>query len=476
MSEDASASAQPEVRRSRFSLVWLVPILAVGLGGYLGWRTLSEKGPVITIYFETADGLEAGKTKVKYKAVDIGVVQSIDVRDESPQIVVQAALDKGAEGHVRKDTLFWVVRPRIGFGGVSGLGTLLSGDYINMFPGPKDGPSERTFTGLNYPPLSPPHMGLKIVLVSPTLSSLNPGAPIYFRQLRVGRVEGHRLAEDGKHIEVDALIEAEHAGRVHTNSRFWNAGGLHLEAGLGKIELHSESIEAMLGGGVSFDSPAGGKPAEAGARFVLHDSRAELKNAAWLYGGLHVVVEAPALGGVKPGDFVLYREERVGAVVSHSLSTDSRTVRIHLNILSRYATLVRNNSVFWNAGGVTADLGLTGLHMHMESLEALLAGGIAFATPDKPGGRVKAGSVFKLHPEVKDDWLKWRPLLWRGPANKHPGGAAAKKEEKHGFFHHGDKSEEQTVVDGPKPAAEDEEKHGFFDRFRRNKDEDKDKD
>jgi hypothetical protein len=179
---------------------------------------------------------------------------------------------------------------------------------------------------------------------------------------------------------------------------------------------------------------------------------------------------------VKPGDFVLYREERVGAVVSHSLSTDSRTVRIHLNILSRYASLVRSNSVFWNAGGVTADLGLTGLHMHMESLEALLAGGIAFATPDKPGGRVKAGSVFKLHPEVKDDWLKWRPLLWRGPANKHPGGAAAKKEEKHGFFHHGDKSEEQTVVDGPKPAAEDEEKHGFFDRFRRNKDEDKDKD
>jgi paraquat-inducible protein B len=464
MSEDASASAQPEVRRSRLSLVWLIPILAVALSGYLGWRTLSEKGPVITVYFKTADGLEAGKTQVKYKSVDIGVVQSIDVREESPQIVVKAALEKKAEGHVRKDSLFWVVRPRISFGGVSGLGTLLSGDYINMFPGPKDGPPERTFTGLEYAPLSPPNMGLKIILVSPRLSSLNAGSPIYFRQIRVGRIEGHRLSEDGKQIEVDALIDAEHAGRVHTNSRFWNAGGIDLEAGLGKIELHSESIEAMLGGGVSFDSPTGGKPAEADARFVLHESRADLKKAAWLYGGLHVVVEAPALGGVKPGDFVLYREERVGAVVSQSLATDSRSVRIHLNILSRYASLVRSNSVFWNAGGVTADLGLTGLHMHMESLEALLAGGIAFATPDKPGGRVKAGSVFRLHPEIKDDWLKWRPLIWRGSPQKHPAGAQAEeKQEKHGFFHHGDKSEENTAEDGPKPK--DDEKHGFFHRF-----------
>ena len=232
MSEDASGSAQPEVRRSRLSLVWLIPILAVGLAAYLGWRTLSEKGPVITIYFETADGLEAGKTKVKYKAVDIGVVDSIDVRDESPQIVVRASLDKRAEGHIRKDSLFWVVRPRIGFGGVTGLGTLLSGDYINTFPGPKDGPRERTFTGLEFPPLSPPHMGLKIVLVSPTLSSLDAGSPLYFRQLRVGRIEGHRLSKDGKQIEVDALIEAEHADRVRSNSHFWNAGGIALEAGM----------------------------------------------------------------------------------------------------------------------------------------------------------------------------------------------------------------------------------------------------
>jgi len=468
MSEDASASAQPEVRHSRLSLVWLVPVLAVGLAGYLGWRTLSEKGPEITIYFETAQGIEAGKTRVKYKAVDVGVVQSVAVRHEKPQIVVQVELDKMTEGHIVKDTLFWVVRPRVGIGGVSGLGTLLSGAYINVFPGPEDGPPERTFTGLEYPPLSPPNTGLRILLVSSALSSLHPGAPIYFRQLRVGRIEGHRLSEDGKHIEADAHIESEHAGLVRANSRFWNAGGLHLEAGLGKIELHSESIEAMLAGGVSFSSPAGGKPAEADARFVLHDSQAELEKNAWLYGGLHVVVEATQLGGVKPGDLVTYREERVGAVVSHSLSTDSRSVRIHLNILSRYATLVRSNSVFWNAGGISADLGLTGLHMHMESLEAMLAGGIAFATPDKPGARVKAGSVFKLHPEFKDDWLKWRPLIWRGSKDKHPGGAQAeKKEEKHGFFHHKEKSEEQTEVDGATPKEE--EKHGFFDRFRRKK-------
>jgi paraquat-inducible protein B len=464
MSEDASSSAQPEVRRGRLSLVWLVPILAVGLAAYLGWRTLSEKGPEITVYFETAAGLEPGKTKVKYKDVDIGVVQSVDVRDESPQIVVRAALDKGATGHLLKGSLFWVVRPRIGFGGVSGLGTLISGAYMDFFPGPAGGKPERTFTGLEYPPLSPPNTGLKIVLVSRELSSLGPGAPIYFRELRVGRIEGHRLAKDNKTIEVDALIEAQHVGLVHTNSRFWNAGGINLEAGMGKIEFHAESLEALLGGGVSFDSPAGGKAAAAGARFTLHKGHYELETAAWLYGGLRVVVEASQLGGMKPGTPVTYREERVGAVVSHSLATDSRSVRVHLNILSRYATLVRSNSVFWNAGGISANLGLSGLHVHMESLEDVLAGGVAFATPNKPGHRVKSGSVFELHPEFKDDWLKWRPLIWRGAAAKKPAGAEAKQsEEKHGFFHHGNKSEDETAGDGPKP--EDQEKHGFFHRL-----------
>ena len=260
------------------------------------------------------------------------------------------------------------------------------------------------------------------------------------------------------------LIEPQHAGLVHSNSRFWNAGGIDVSFGLGKADVHTESLVALLIGGVAFDSPPGGEPAAKDAKFTLHESRSEVEDAYWRYGGLHVVVEAVQSGGVKEGDFVYYKEERVGSVVSTALSNDSRTVRIHLNILSSYAPLVRTNSVFWNASGISANLGLTGLHIHAESLESLLAGGIAFATPNSPGGRVKSGSVFKLHPEVKDDWLKWSPTISRGKAQSHASGSE-EKEEHHGlgkFFHHEDKKEEDTAdEDHPK----DDEKHGFFHRL-----------
>ena len=168
-------------------------------------------------------------------------------------------------------------------------------------------------------------------------------------------------------------------------------------------------------------------------------------------------MEAPELGGLKVGDRVYYREEPVGAVVSHGLSADHGTVRVHLNIQNRHASLVRSNSVFWNASGVSANLGLKGLHVHTESLEALLSGGIAFATPDSAGAQVKPGSVFRLHPEVKDKWLKWS------------GGEGGEKEEHKGlmakiFHHHEDKSEEEAAADHDpeQPHPAEKPKHGFL--------------
>jgi paraquat-inducible protein B len=461
---DPGRGSEPEVHKGRLSLIWLIPIVAVGLAIYLGIRTEAEKGPTITLYFATGEGLEAGKTKIRFKSVPVGVVDKISIRHEAPQIVVHCALDKTTEGHLLEGSQFWVVRPRVGFGGVSGLGTLVSGAFIAFKAGPEGGKSLREFTGLEAPPITEPDgPGLKIVLHAPELGSLGPGTPIYFRQIRVGTIEGHELGDDG--VDVHALIDPDHAERVRTNTRFWNSGGLEVQAGFGKIDVRAESLEALITGGVAFDSPSGGKPAAAGARFLLHPSRGEVEAAPWLYGGLRVVVEGPQLGGLKRGDFVYYREERVGAVVSHALATNSRGVRVHLNIRSPYATLVRDNSVFWNASGISADMGLRGLHIHAESLEALMAGGIAFATPDKPGARVKPGSVFRLQPEIDEDWLKWRPLIWRGPAEKAPAAAAPKQEEEHGFFHHGDKSKEKAADDGPTP--EENKKDGFFHRFRR---------
>jgi len=225
------------------------------------------------------------------------------------------------------------------------------------------------------------------------------------------------------------------------------------------VDVHTESLAAMLEGGIAFDTPGAGKsePVKPGASFWLHASRGEIEEAPYRYGGLALIVTAPELGGIKTGDRVYYREEPVGAVVSHALSSDRSQVRMHLNIMNRYASLVRTNSVFWNASGISVDLGLKGVHIRTESLEALLAGGVAFATPDSPGARVKAGSVFKLHPELKDEWLKWSPGNLAGDPGSGSSGV---------FHHHEGKDEKQAGADHdpsqPDPAQG--HKHGFFSR------------
>jgi paraquat-inducible protein B len=227
-----------------------------------------------------------------------------------------------------------------------------------------------------------------------------------------------------------------------------------------------ESIQALIAGGISFDSPPGGKPAEEGASYWLHDSLSEIQRQKYAYGGLALIVETPQLGGLKDGDPVYYREVRVGSVNSHELSRDSKFVRAHLNIQNRYAPLVGSNSVFWNASGISANLGLTGIHVHAESLEALMSGGIAFATPSDPGHSVTEGSVFQLHPEVKDAWLKWEPMIWRGPPGEKPAQAVQAEKGVSRFFHHKDKKAEEATADSESQRdakqKTEKKKHHFF--------------
>jgi paraquat-inducible protein B len=462
----------PEVevsKRRGISLVWLIPIVAAGIGGYLAYHTITSQGPTITVYFETAEGLAAGKTKLKFKSVEVGVIETVSLRPEEPQVRVQCRIAKHAGEHLREGMEFWVVRPRIGMGEISGLGTLVSGAYIAMSEAPPGTPPAREFTGLESPPLRPPGApGLKIVAHAEKLASLGPGSPVYYREIQVGTVDGHKLADDGKTIEFQIYIEPEHAQLVRQNSRFWNAGGIDVSVGVGKVEVQTESVQALLSGGIAFDSPSGGEPAESGASFWLHSSRAEIESMAMRYGGLVVVVEASQLGSLKVGDLVYYREVPVGSVVSQELARDSQSIRAHLNIQQRYAKLVRTNTVFWNASGISADLGLTGLHVHAESLESLLSGGVAFATPNDPGPPVKPGSVFRLHPEVQDQWLHWSPAIWRGPPDEAPPAAKAAEHGLARFFHHGGKNEEDADEDrehqrdAEQDAAHDEKKHGFL--------------
>jgi len=456
-------ASKPEVQQGRFWLVWLIPLVAAGYGVYLGIDTYLNEGPTITIYFATADGLEEGKTQIKYRSVNAGVVTSIDIRNESPEVVVVCQLHPKAAPRLKQGSKFWVVRPRLSFGGVSGLGTLVSGAYIAA-EFAEEGEPARTFVGLEEPPVTEGEKGLLIKLHARQLGSLLPGAPIYFREIKVGVVGAHSLSDDGKVVEFNGLIVEKHKDLIQDNSRFWNAGGIDVHLGAGTLDVKTESLVTLLAGGVSFDSPPGGKPVEAGHDFLLYESRSDLEQAEVMYGGLSLVLEAASQGSLAEGYPVAYRGTQVGTVVSARLATDSRTVRVKINIYPRYKGLVRENTRFWNASGISADLSLTGLHVHTGSLASLLKGGVALATPTSPGAPAKSGSVFKLHPEVKEDWLEWSPMIWRGPADQKP---KAAKPEEHGiasFFHHDGKSEDEAKQDhDPKPA--DEEKHGFFHRL-----------
>jgi paraquat-inducible protein B len=452
--------------RRGFSVVWLIPLVAALVAATIAYQAISERGAKVVVVFESAEGLTAGKSVVKLREVDIGTVDLIRLRDLE-HVEVHLSLDKASNPYVTKSAAWWVVRPRFGHGQITGLQTLLSGAYLTFQPGKEGDASQREFVGLENPPnLELP--GVRVVLHAQSLAGIDVGSPVFFRDIRVGDVLKYKLADDGKTVDVEAVIEPAYASRVTSKSRFWNAGGVEVTIGADGLDVKTESLRSILLGGVAFDSPGGGSAAKRGDAFWLHRSYADAHVTQQTYGGLGLVLEAGALAGVSPGDTVYYREFPVGAVVSNELSSDGTRVRIRINVEKRYAALVRSNSVFWNASGVSAKLGLTGIHIHAESLKSLLAGGIAFATPPKPGQTVSEGSVFKLHAEAKDDWYKWETDL---DAEKEAD-ATEQKDDSGGFFHHEDKTAEQAKADDPtpEPTTPKEEKRGFFKRvFSRDK-------
>ncbi|MGH0036205.1 MAG: intermembrane transport protein PqiB [Myxococcota bacterium] len=439
------AAGEPVVARRRgLSPIWLIPVVVLVVAVSLAYQTIQSRGPSVVVLFDSAEGLVAGKSKVKYRDVEVGSVDDVKFRSVD-QVELHLSLHPDVAPYVTEDTAWWVVRPRISGGGISGLETIVSGSYVTFEPGTQGKKRKREYLGLEEPPVPDKNRpGLEVTLQADDLGGLSAGNSVYFRDIDVGEVVHAGLAEDGRSVAVSIVIVEEHAHRVTTASRFWNAGGVDVAIGPSGLEVDAPSLQSIIGGGVAFDSPPGGKPVDAGARFRLHRSRSAVDDSVARHGGLELVLETDTLGGVGLGDPVYFREVPVGAVRSHSLSSDGQRVRIRINIETRYASFVRSNSHFWNASGISADLGLKGLHVHAESLRSLLSGGVAFATPPDPGHRVKAGSVFRLHPEVKDEWLGWKPDFSKKTSDAK---GKAPKEERHGlarWFHHLGKSEDEA--------------------------------
>jgi paraquat-inducible protein B len=281
MTENADFASLPEAtpvpkKRARIAAVWIVPILAALVGAGIVVEQYLNEGPTIRISFRAAEGIEPGKTLIKYKDVDIGQVTEVALSRDFSKILVTAKMEKHAEGLLAKDSRFWIVKPRITLGGVSGIGTLLSGRYIGIEPG-KSGKSHHDFIGLEVPPpITSGMSGREFFLRAGTLGSLGIGSPIYYRRLNVGQVIGYDLAPDGKSVVIRIFMNAPYDGYITSDTRFWESSGIHASMGSGGFSLRTESVLSVLVGGVAFETPptaTAGKPAPEKSVFTLFDDR-----------------------------------------------------------------------------------------------------------------------------------------------------------------------------------------------------------
>jgi len=256
MDDDQSVAGdgQPVIRmRRKFSIVWLIPLLTLCIGLWLIIKTIHDQGPEITISLQTAEGIEAGKTPIKYKDVKIGVVEGLKFSKDFDHVVLTARLNAEAESFLHRDTRFWVVRPQLSLRGVSGLGTLISGSYIEIDPG--HGAVQYHFIGLEEAPIITSDVdGVRITLLSSKLASLDIGSPVYYQGIEAGEVLGYELSNDKHSVFVHVFVRSPYSDLVHGNSHFWNVSGIDLTMGADGFQLQTSSLQSMLYGGIAFDS------------------------------------------------------------------------------------------------------------------------------------------------------------------------------------------------------------------------------
>ena len=331
------APGSPAIKTRRFSvsLVWIVPIVAVLVGISLVVHSVLQQGPTITLNFKTGSGLIANKTEVKYRNVVIGQVTDVALSDDQKSVNATVQLAKQAESFTRADSQFWVVRPRIGAGGVSGIDTLLSGDYIGADIGQSETRAKQ-FKGLeNPPPITYGEPGKRFTLHTQTLGSLDIGSPVYYRKIEVGQVVAYELDAEGKGVNVEVFVHAPNDAYVTENTRFWNASGVDLSVGANGFALKTESLSSMLVGGIAFRAPPyspNDKPADEARTFELfddQDSALAPPNGEGQYMALRF---DQALRGLKVGAPVEFLGVEFGKVVSINLDFDASKRSFPLNV------------------------------------------------------------------------------------------------------------------------------------------------
>ena len=496
---------------SNWSAIWVLPLIALIIGGWLGWRAYTETGIEIQVRFESGEGIQANKTEVVYKGMPVGKVKTLKLDDEgsSKGVIATVEMNKDVEQYLRTSTRFWLVKPSVTLAGITGLETLVSGNYVAISPG--EGEPARKFKALaQEPPLSDAQPGLHLTIKADRLGSLNRGSPVFYKQIKVGQIKSYVLSEDQSTVELKVFIEPTYAKLVRKHTRFWNASGISIDANLSGVKVRSESLASIVAGGIAFATPENRKvspPTDPSLPFPLYEdfdaaaagikvkvklsdfeglqagrtpvmykgiqvgtlkalkvdpdlsgASAELtldplaedylvdgtqfwvvKPSISLAGitglealvkgnyiavrpgdkgaapqrefvarpkappldlrapGLHLVLFTDNLGSLEVGSPVLYKQVKVGSVQSYQFSRKKKQLVIGVHIEKEYEDLVNASTRFWNASGITLTGGLTGgIQVKSESLQSLMAGGIAFETPEAKAPLQKRIPRFRL--------------------------------------------------------------------------------
>jgi paraquat-inducible protein B len=399
-------------RSRRLPVIWAIPIIAVAIGAWLAWDTLSKEGPTIVVSFEAAEGLQVGQSQLKFKDITLGTVKSLEFTTDRQRVLVSIATTAVAEPFLTTGTQFWVVKPRLFAGNVSGLSTVLSGTYIGLLPGDPAAKAERNFVGREDPPVLDSDMpGRTFLLKTDQLGSVSIGSPVFYRGLSVGEVLGWEVSDMAESVTIHAFVRSPFDTYVHDQTRFWNASGVSVKLEGGGVDVRMESLRALLLGGVAFETPTTAPSSNVSVEnheFPLFANQDVATVASYTRKIPLLVYFGSSVRGLGVGSDVVMHGLKVGQVtdvrLTFDLATDTVLAPVRLEIAPERVVGI-GHQVFQDANEAVQTLVSKGLRATLQSGN-LLTGEMLVSfevVPNAPAATMTMQDGAFVFPTTKSD-------------------------------------------------------------------------